>query len=135
MIKPNNYEIRMLLKYGSSWNAPLFNREAKPASQSTKKAVQIAIPTIDDATEAKAEVYEQLSAEAQRQKVYGAIKLLKFATDNQVARRLRIHPSTVAARRNELIERGKVLPVIDNDKKVRVRDEITNTLNTVWRVV
>ena len=135
MIKPNNYEIQMFMKYGDTWKSPLFDRKAAPASQSTPKAVQTLLPVVDDATEAKSEVYEQLSAEAQRQKVYEVIKLLKFATDNQVARRLRIHPSTVAARRNELIERGKVLPVIQDDKKVRIKDDITNTLNTVWRAV
>lgn len=123
----------MKMKYGASWDAPLF-------SQPTPEPVrpQPVPDFINDATEEKAEVYNSLLTETfnqeQRNLVLSVIRRLGQTTDNQVARELKIHPSTVAARRNELRDLGLVVPILDEKgKKVKARDSITGIPNTLWR--
>ena len=124
----------MRQKYGSSWDAPLFSKTTKAGPVSPQSVPFF----INDATEEKAQVYNSLLTETtnqeQRNHVLSVIKRLGKTTDNQIARELKIHPSTVAARRNELRDLGLVVPILDETgKKVKIRDSITGIPNTLWR--
>jgi len=137
MDKYNRYKLSMRMKYGSEWDAPLFRTKSqslRPEPETPRSGPDI----IDDATEDKAEVYNnmnKLTAKEQRERVLSVIKKFGAATDNQVARELNIHPSTVSARRNELRDLGLVVPVLDNQGgKVKIKDKITNTSNILWKV-
>jgi hypothetical protein len=130
--KLNKYSFAMRQKYGSDWDTPLFARHKEPAPPPVPDF-------INDATEEKAEVYSDLNQSAmmdeQRERVLGVIRELNQVTDNQVARILKIHPSTVAARRNELRDRGLVIPVLDDlGTKLKQRDPVTGIPNTLWKV-
>lgn len=131
--KLNKYSFAMRQKYGAEWDTPLFARHREPAPPPVPNY-------INDATEEKAEVYGKIietpSLEEQRNKVLQVIREFKNATDNQIARALKINPSTVAARRNELRDMGKVIPVLDHEgRKVKLRDSITGIPNTLWTAV
>jgi hypothetical protein len=133
-LKYNKFYFSMRQKYGSSWDAPLFSKTTKAGPVSPQSVPFL----INDATEEKAQVYNSLLTETtnqeQRNHVLSVTKRLSAATDNHVARVLKIHPSTVAARRNELRDLGLVVPVLDEKgKKVKIRDSITGIPNTLWR--
>ncbi len=135
--KYNNYAFKMRQKYGSEWDSPLF--KATPQCTDTGERTPAPPKFINDATEEKAAVYTQVfsrkETDVQRDAVWVAIKHLPEPTDNDVARFLCIHPSTVAARRNELRDMGLVLPVLDDEgKKKKKIDPLTKTPNTIWRV-
>lgn len=144
--KYNNYAFKMRQKYGNEWDSPLFH--------SGKTTAESELPSqapplfIDDATEEKALVYDLIrpSVEQQRKEILSIIKSLGQCTDNDIARTynrapsranneaLRIHPSTVSARRNELRDLGLVVPVLDEfGKKKKKVDPVTKTPNTIWR--
>lgn len=126
MIKQNDYYFDEVNKNELA-ELPLFAGVEKPP-----------VPKyLDDCTEEKAKVYSELSAEAQREKVFETIKQMKFASDNEVGRALNYtHPSTISARRNELIKEGRVVPVLDPDgNKVKEKDRLTGTKNVIWKVV
>lgn len=136
MRKYNKQAMAMYQKYGPGWDAPLFHSGTTTVESGPPRAPLF----IDDATEEKATVYmgvvRTACTEEQRQKVLETIKKLKTATDNQIARELKTHPSTISARRNELRDQGLVVPVLDEfGKKIKIKDEVTNTPNTVWKVV
>lgn len=138
-MKKFNRSLAMEMKYGRDWTAPLFRPEAASASKVLEYPPQAPL-IVDDATEEKAEVYDSVVRSAlfeeQRNQVLAVIKEFGKATDNQVARVLKIHPSTIAARRNELRDRGLVAPVIDeNGKKLKQKDPITGIPNTLWRAI
>lgn len=127
MKKMNAYEFAMLQKYGPEWNAPLFNQD---------KVIKQIPKEIDDATESKAEVYQNLRTEEQREIVLNAFRQLKQGTDNEVARILKVVPSTISARRNELINRGLIVPVLDeHGNKMKKKDPITGEPNVIWRPI
>lgn len=134
-----NRSLAMEMKYGRDWTSPLFRPDASSASKVLEYPPQAPL-IIDDATEEKAEVYTDLNRAAmldeQRERVLSVIKEFGKATDNQVARVLKIHPSTIAARRNELRDRGLVAPVLDDEgKKLKQKDPITGIPNTLWRAI
>lgn len=130
MKKYNKYDLAMRMKYGNNYDAPLYKKASDPSPK--PKIPKI----IDDATEEKAAVYDNLNAEEQREKVLEIIKNLGSATDNEIARILRINPSTVSARRNELRDRGLIIPKLDAEgKKAKKVDSITGVLNTIWKPV
>lgn len=126
----------MMMKYGNEWDSPLFHSNAVTEELVTPQQV----PLInDDATEEKAEIFNQLtitaSLEEQRNQVFNAFKDLCRATDNDVARALKVVPSTISARRNELIDRGLIVPVLDQfGKRIKKKDPITNQSNILWKV-
>lgn len=141
MRKLNPWRFKMEMKYGQNFDAPLFRPEASSASKELEYPPQAPL-YVDDATEEKAEVYTDLNRDRaamldeQRERVLSVIKEFGKATDNQVARVLKIHPSTIAARRNELRDRGLVVPVLDEHGiKVKQRDPITGIPNTLWRTI
>lgn len=127
MRKFNAYEFAMTQKYGNDWNAPLFNKE---------KPIELIPKVVNDASEVKAEVYENLKADEQREIVLNTFKVLRQATDNEVARMLKVVPSTISARRNELIQRGLIVPVLDEyGNKLKKKDSITGQSNVLWRPI
>lgn len=137
MNRANKFAFAMRQKYGPGWDTPLFNHGNRKEGPALPQAPSL---YVDDATEEKSEVYRDLNqaamTEEQRERVLDVIRDLSKATDNQVARILKIHPSTVAARRNELRDRGLVVPVLDeNGIKQKQRDPITGIPNTVWKAV
>jgi hypothetical protein len=164
MKKLNSYALAMLQKYGSEWDTPLFKKRRPKKSVMPKRLLSLSkyepacpaylagesqesvIPVclkpesaslyIDDSTEHKASIYDKLDAEKQMLKVFEIIEELGgTATDNSIARKMNIQPSTVSARRNELRDRGLVVPLLDfYGKKVKKRDHITGQLNTVWKI-
>jgi hypothetical protein len=135
--KYNKSAMAFYQKYGETMEDTLF---ATPNTTTVEPAHPQAPLIIDDATEEKARVYRSVLLEAtadeQRTRVLEVIKRLKTATDNQIARELKTHPSTISARRNELRDQGLVVPVLNQyGAKLKVRDEITKTPNTVWKAV
>lgn len=142
MNKLNKYSLAMRIKYGCEWDAPLFIKTTNSPEPDSPQPVP---DIINDATEEKAAVFETYNktndAKALRAAVFSAFRKLTEATDNDVCRYLRkyhnieIPPSTVSARRNELRDRGLLVPVLDQSgRKKKKIDERTNTLNTLWRV-
>lgn len=134
MRKYNKYDLAMRMKYGNDYDAPLFHSKPTESAQPPSTVPVI----INDATEEKAAVYDSVvkkkETEIQREAVLVAIRHLPEPTDNDIARFLKIVPSTVAARRNELRDMGLVLPVLDEYGKKRKKiDPITKTPNTIWR--
>lgn len=133
MKKYNKWIMSMRMKYGNEYDLPLFSRPTRQESAPSPA------PVINDATEEKAEVYANIDNRTiteQRKIVLDLLKRFGAATDNQIARQLGIHPSTVSARRNELRDLGLVVPVLDEyGRKVKVKDKITNTPNTLWRAI
>lgn len=126
MLRENKWKFSMRQKYGPEWDASLF---AKKPVEDLPKAPEF----VDTAVEEKATVYAGMSPNAQREYVYLLFKSNKPCTDNDVARTLGIVPSTVAARRNELIDRGRMVPLLDPEgHKLKKRDSITGELNTLW---
>ncbi len=81
-------------------------------------------------------MYNNLDTEKQMLKVMEMIEELGgTATDNEIARKMNIQPSTVSARRNELRDRGLIVPLLDfYGKKIKKRDKITGQPNTVWKI-
>jgi hypothetical protein len=158
MKKLNSYALAMLQKYGSEWDTPLYKKRRPKKSVIPERYNQLAqcskrgesqesvIPVclkpesaslyIDDSTEHKASIYDKLDAEKQMLQVFEIIEELGgTATDNAIARKMNIQPSTVSARRNELRDRGLIVPLLDfYGKKVKKRDHITGQLNTVWKI-
>ncbi len=117
-------------KYGDTMEDTLFAR---------KTTAEVSPPTpplvVDDATEEKAMVFESLSTEEQRKRVLEAFRQLQPATDNDIARALRIVPSTVAARRNDNIDMGLMVPVLDgHNRKLKKLDRVTRKPNVLWKV-
>lgn len=133
-----DYKLAMEMKYGRNWDTPLFHASTHTSIAEPEPSQ---VPHyIDDATEEKAEVfnrlYETTTIEEQRKKVLEVIKSLGEATDNDVARVLKVVPSTISARRNELRDRGEVLPVLDETgRKKKKIDPQTNQPNTLWRTI
>ena len=129
MKKYNKTGMAYLQKYGDTMEDTLFAK---------KTTAEVSSPTpplvVDDATEEKAKVFESLSLEEQRLRVLEAFRKLQPATDNMVARYLRIVPSTVSARRNDNIHRGLIVPLLDGYKKKKTKDAITNKPNVLWKV-
>jgi len=135
MYKYNKTAMAMFQKYGPGWDSPLFRSGATVESGPPQAPPLF----IDDATEEKAGIFNQLtitaSLEEQRKHVYETFRKLKWATDNEVARELNIVPSTVSARRNELRDQGLMVPVLDQyNKKGKKKDPITGQSNTLWKV-
>ena len=135
MRKYNPHNLAMRMKYGDGWDSPLFVNKGNPAHQSEPEIPEI----IDDATEEKAEIFNQLtitaSLEEQRKQVLNAFQHLGEATDNDVARALKVVPSTISARRNELRDQGLIIAVYDEySKKKKKKDPITGQSNTLWKV-
>ena len=129
MRKYNPHNLAMRMKYGDTWDAPLFNKQ--PIGETPE--------IVDDATEEKAEIFNQLtmtaSLEEQRKHVFNAFKHFGEATDNDVARALKVVPSTISARRNELRDQGLIIAVYDEySKKKKKKDPITGQSNTLWKV-
>lgn len=131
MKKYNPHNLAMRMKYGPDWDAPLF--------KSKQQLLEPQPEVIEDATEEKAEIFNQLtitaSLEEQRKHVLNAFRHFGEATDNDVARALKIVPSTVSARRNELRDQGLIVPVLGVlEKKKKKKDSITGQWNTLWKV-
>lgn len=133
----------MYQKYGPGWDLPLFHSANTHKVEPEPFQAQL---LIDDATENKAEVFQNYSATndlvVMRYRVLQAFQNLKEATDNDVARYLNkiyhsnIHPSTVSARRNELRDRGLLVPLLDDEgKKKKKVDYITKKSNILWKVI
>ncbi len=136
MRKYNKTAMAMYQKYGPEWDSPLFHSANTTVESGPPQAPPL---FVDDATEEKAEIFNQLtmmaSLEEQRKHVYEAFKKLKSATDNEVARALNIVPSTVSARRNELRDQGLIVPMLDEfERKLKRKDPLTNQSNTLWKV-
>ena len=129
MKKYNKTGMAFYQKYGDTMEDTLFAKKTTAEVSSTTPPL-----VVDDATEDKAMVFESLSLEEQRLKVLEAFRKLQPATDNMVARYLRIVPSTVSARRNDNIHRGLIVPLLDGYKKKKTKDAITNKPNVLWRV-
>ena len=85
----------------------------------------------------KREVWAELDKAKQCELVLTIAKRLVVATDNKVARILKIAPSTVSARRNDLFKESKakwiVIPKLN--KPLKVIDEVTLKKNATWRAV
>ena len=130
MRKYNKTGMAFYQKYGETMEDTLFAR---------KTTAEVSPPTpplvVDDATEEKAMVFESLSTEEQRKRVLEAFRQLQPATDNDIARALRIVPSTVAARRNDNIDMGLMVPVLDgHNRKLKKLDRVTRKPNVLWKV-
>lgn len=130
MKKYNKRGMAFYQKYGDTMEDTLFAK---------KTTAEVSPPTpplvVDDATEEKAMVFESLSTEEQRKRVLEAYRQLQPATDNDVARALRIVPSTVAARRNDNIDMGLMVPVLDeHNRKLKKLDRVTRKPNVLWKV-
>lgn len=65
----------------------------------------------------------------QKEKVFNVIKRLGKASNNEIARRLGVYPSTVSARANKLFKEGRI--EVDADTK---KDMISGKLNNQWKV-
>lgn len=134
MRKYNKRAMEMFQKYGAGWDAPLFHHSA-PSPKVEPASPQVPPLFKNDATEDKAMVFESLSTEEQRKRVLEAFTKMQPATDNDVARFLKIVPSTVSARRNNNIDLGLMVPVLDeHGRKVKKIDPITKVPNVLWRV-
>ncbi len=117
-------------KYGDTMENTLFAKHT---------TAEVSPPTpplvVNDATEEKAMVFDTLNVEEQRKAVLEAFRKLQPATDNDVARILRIVPSTVAARRNDNINMGLMVPVLDkHQRKIKKIDRLTRKPNVLWEV-
>jgi len=115
MYKQNDYYID-LVKQDQTKGLPLFD-----------DATKLPPKVIDNATEVKAEVYNQVKDQFQSTQlweVYLAIKKIGPATDEQIAKKVGIERSSVNGRRNELVQRGlvvkaDVIEVIRGNRKVK----------------
>jgi hypothetical protein len=132
MAKYNKWLLGMKIKY-PDWDAPLLAKKL-PAED-----LSIAPTIIDDATAEKAKVYNGLSsATAQREYIYLMYRSIQPCTDNDIFRLLgrQIPCSTISARRNELIARGRMTFVSDGQGgKVKRPDLETKEPNVLWKTL
>ena len=140
MKKYNKQAMRFFQKYGVTQEDTFFSSESSNPSRAVAGTSQPPL-VIDDATEEKAQVWESLNVEEQREEVLEAFRKLQPATDNEIKRYLRkkgfanIESGTISARRNDNIYRGFIVPVLNGlNKKVKRIDPITNEPNVLWRV-
>lgn len=65
----------------------------------------------------------------QKEKVFNVIKRLGKASNNEIARRLGVYPSTVSARANKLFKEGR----IEREEETK-KDMLTDKANNQWKV-